>query len=92
MTKTIKKTNPTKVYSYLGREAEVTIHLLQSKDTGERINIMKWLDNGDLQLRHIKGDGRIVHPKPDLQVFADVTIPNGTTKDADKFIQAITNA
>lgn len=92
MTKPIIKISRTQEVQYIGKSAEVTQYFLGSYSLGERIIIMKWLNNGDLQMRHIQGDGRVVYPKPTLKVFSDVTIPNGGEADIFNFIDSVVNA
>lgn len=91
MTRPIIKITQSRVIQYIGKTAEVTQYFLQSGSIGERIITMKWLDNGDLQMTHVKGDGRVVYPKPNLKVFSNVTVPNGGEADIFKFIDGIVN-
>jgi hypothetical protein len=83
--KTIKKHIKSKRYGYVGREADVEIFQLQSKTDGERVVVYRWVDNNDLEIAHIKGDGRTKN----FQKFSVAIIPNGTADDIKTHLNAI---
>lgn len=81
----IKKITKPKKLTYLDRECEVVVYHFDSKSDGNRVCAFRWADNSNLEITHIKGDGRTKQ----FQRFAQVIIPNGTQADVDAFINNI---
>ena len=84
--KTIKKYIKPKRYTYIDRPADVEEFRFGTTPTCERVIVYRWADNGDIQITHVKGDGRTT----DFQMYLDVTIPNGTTADVEAALNRIT--
>ena len=68
--------------SYMGRPATVWQYRTNKSSTCERVIAFLWHDNSELQLRHMKGDGRIAD---EHTIYSDISIANGTDGHADRF-------
>ena len=84
--KTVKKHIKPKRYEYCDRSADVEEYRFGTSHISERVIVYRWADNGDVQITHVKGDGRTTS----FQMFLDVTIPNGTTADIQNVLNQIT--
>jgi hypothetical protein len=63
--------------TYQGRPCLRTTYYMAGEH-GQRVVIYQWLDDGDVELSAIKGDGRTL----EFTRYEDTTIPQGSSADA----------
>ena len=85
--KTITAHIKPKQFSFNGRFADVETFQFGTSSFSERVVVYKFTDNGEMQIKHISGDGRTKN----FQMFSEVTIANGTQNDIENTINAIIN-
>lgn len=74
-------------FSFNGRVANVETFQFGTSSISERVVVYTFTDNGEMRIKHIKGDGRTKN----FQIFSEVTFVNGTQNDIENTLNTIIN-